>query len=326
MLKFIEYLDYCLPDEVYEKMPLKYDFKKNRYVFKKKTVEEKPQKSGVIGKIEKTVDKVVDKAVEKIDSIFHKRDMSKLLYTFKRETLDKMDEEFEIASSRGVINDDVFVDMVISRYPNLEADFEKFCSDKITEEKNKNKAKYTAIGSAVYIALLVALYLAISFYTQQWAITWLIMANGILGWVSYLLTFGVVEVSRLRRMFHIIARVLLAVDVMVISVALFLYTGAYLGSPMSWLIVIAGIAAMFICDGIFVTKMKQRLAVLNILIYIPIISTMLFIIMSATGVVAWSNGWLLIIAGLGIDAVIAGVNIYKNKLTEREVYAGWSEN
>lgn len=321
MLKFIEYLDYCLPDEVYEKMPLKYDYKKNRYVFKKKTTETETKKSGVLGKIEKTVDKVVDKAVEKFDSLFHKEDMTKLLFNFKRQTLDQMNEEFKIASSRGVINEDVFVDMVISRHPNLEADFEKFCSEKITEEKNQRKAKFNAIGSVIYIASLIGLYLAISFATQQWAITWLIVVNGILAWVSYLLTFGVIEVSKLRRMFHIIARALLAVDIMVVSVAIFLFASAYLGSSMSWLIVIAGVAAMLICDGIYVTKTNQRLAVLNILAYVPIVSTMLFIIMAATGVITWSNGWLLIVAGLGVDAVIAGANIYKNKMTEREVYA-----
>lgn len=324
MLKFIEYLDYCLPDDVYEKMHLKYDRRKNRYVFKIK--EDTSEAGGIVDKIKKTVDKAVDKAVNKFDSLFHKEDMTKLLFTFKRETLDIMNEEFKIASSRGIINEDVFTDMVIKRHPDLEADFEKFCSDKITEEKNKKKAKWNAIGSVIYIASLIALYLAVSLSTQQWGITWLMLVNGILAWVSYLLTFGVVEVSKLRRMFHIIARVLLAVDIMVISVAAFLYSSAYVGSSLSWLIVIAGIAAMFVADGVFVAKNKQRLAVLNILAYIPIVATMLFIILSASGVVAWNNGWLLIIGGLGIDAIIAGVNLYKNKKSEREVYAAWSEN
>lgn len=315
MLKFIEYIDYCLPDDTYEKMRLKFDRKKNQYVFKKKDTE--TPKSGILGKIKGTV----DKAVDKFDSIFHKEDMTKLLYNFKRQTLDEMDEEFNIAASRGIMNEAVFTDMVISKHPNLEADFEKFCSEKITKEKNKRKAKYNAIGSVAYILILVALYLAISFFTQQWGITWLIIVNGILAWVSYLLTFGVVEVSKLRRMFHIIARALLAVDIMVVSVAMFLFTSAYMGSPLSWLIVIGGIAAMFICDGIFVTKTNNRLAVINIMAYVPIVSAMLFVILGATGVVSWQNGWMIVLAGVAMDGIIAGVNYYKNKVSEREVYA-----
>lgn len=324
MTKFIEYLDYCLPDDVYEKMHLKYDRKKNCYVFRKKTPD--TGNGGIIGTIKKTAGKVIDKAVDKFDSIFHKEDMTKLLFTFKRQTLDEMNEEFKAAASRGVMNEAVFTDMVISKHPQLEADFEKFCSEKITEEKNKRKAKYNTFGSIIYILSLVALYLAVSFITQKWGITWLIMVNGILAWVSYLLTFGVVEVSKLRRMFHIIARGLLVIDIMVVSVALFLYTNAYLGSPLSWLIVIAGIAAAFICDGIFVTKKKQRLAVLNVIAYVPAVSAMVYIILGALGVVTWNKGWLLVIAGLGVDAVIAGVNYYKNKKFEREVYEAWSEN
>lgn len=313
MKKFIEYIDSCLPEEVFKKVQLRYNRKLNKYVFKNENTAD-------------TLGEKIKSFFKKVDVRKQQEHMSKMLFNFKRKVLDEMNNEFKVASSRGVCNDDVFSDLVISNHGDLKGDFEKFCSDKITEEKTKRKVKNNIIGSVVYILALVAVFLFISFKTQAWATTWLIMVNGILIWVSYLLSLGIIKISKLRRIFHIFARILLAIDIMTLSVAAFLYSLTIMHNPNSWLIVISGIAAMFVSDGIYIAVKKQKLAILNFLAYIPAFCSMLFIILSAAGITPWNKGWLLVIAGVVIDAIIAIGSLIRNKKYEREVYSSWNED
>lgn len=317
MKEFIEYLDKCLPNEIFEHKKPVFNRKLNKYEF-----HPEEEKKGIISKIISLPGKILNK----VDSLFHKEDMRSLLFTFKRNTLDIMNEEFEAASSRGVTNRQVFVDMVISKHTNLEKEFENFCSETIKKEKTKKKSSFNLKFSIVYILVLIAAYLGISFVTKAWGVTWLIITTGILLWVSYWLSFGVMEISRLRRAFYILARICLAFDVVVLSVAIFLICNSLFKMAGSWAIVIIGLIMMFVCDGIFILKKKQRMAIINTLVYVPVIATFLFVVFGAAGVLAWNRGWLLIIAGLCIDVVIACASYIKNKAFEREVYKSWKED
>jgi hypothetical protein len=130
----------------------------------------------------------------------------------------------------------------------------------------------------------------------------------------------------MRRIFHVFARILLALDVVVASVAIFLFSLVMIGFEKSWVIVIAGIGAMFVADIIYVIKTKQRLAIIFALIYIPAIATMLYIVLAGVGAVAWNVGWLLIILSLIVDFAIIAISLGKNKHYKQEVLDSWQEN
>lgn len=118
----------------------------------------------------------------------------------------------------------------------------------------------------------------------------------------------------------------MAMDVMVVAVAVFLFCLSALNLEHSWLIVILGVASMFIADAVFAVKTKQKLAIMNILIYMPVVATMLYIILSGFGLVPWNTGWLLIIVSLILNLIIIFTKLTKNKMDKQEVIDAWQEN
>lgn len=83
---------------------------------------------------------------------------------------------------------------------------------------------------------------------------------------------------------------------------------------------------MFLCDAVFASVTKQRLAIINWMIYIPAMGAMLYVILGALSLVSWSTGWLIILFAVVIDLIVALIAIFKNKAEEREVVDTWKES
>ncbi len=66
------------------------------------------------------------------------------------------------------------------------------------------------------------------------------------------------KLTSLRRIFHLFARICLGMEVMVLSVAVFLFVLVIVGYPKSWIILIAGVAAIFIADAVYVAGNKAQ--------------------------------------------------------------------
>lgn len=96
----------------------------------------------------------------------------------------------------------------------------------------------------------------------------------------------------------------------------------------AWTIIIMGIIVMFIADAVFATVTRQKMYIINYFVYIPSIFTMLFVILGAFSIVSWNWGWLLIILGLIVDAVIMMSIVAENSRYKynQEVEDIWSEN
>ena len=115
-------------------------------------------------------------------------------------------------------------------------------------------------------------------------------------------------------------------DVMVVTVAVFLFSLVMIGFLRSWVIVIAGVAAMFVADALYACFTKRKLAIIICLIYIPAVAAMLYIILSALGILAWNTGWMLIIFSLVLDFVLMYTSMSRNKRYKQEVIDTWKEN
>lgn len=249
-----------------------------------------------------------------------------LLFRFKRKTLTEMNERFNEVMTRGVNNERVMTDLIISEYSNLPKRYAQYYEEQTSINKSKRRTLLNIVGSVIYILVLLISFIGVSFMTQDWGHTWVIVVDGILLWIAYLLTLGVKKVVTFNRIFHIIARVLLAIEVMVITVAVFIFCMAIVHVEDSWVIVIMGIAGMFVADGAFAAVTKQKLAILNYLAYVPVVSTMLYIILGALSVISWRTGWVLIPLSLIADFLIIAGQSARNKKYEREVYDAWNEN
>lgn len=248
----------------------------------------------------------------------------KILYKYKRKILDEMTENANEVRSRGLTNTKVIDDLVISEYPDLGKKYKEYHKKEYAAMNRKRNIILNIIGSAIYLAVVVVVFLVTSFATKDWGTTWAIVVDGVLLWVVYLLSLGVNSFSNMKRIFHIFARICLMGAVMVFGVAVFLAVLAVTNFAKSWIILMFALIAMFLSDALYCTLNKERLAIFAWLAYIPVISVFVFIIVGASHLIAWSHAWILIILSLVIDLIVILAAIAKNKVSSLEVADTWN--
>ena len=268
----------------------------------------------------------MDKYAEYINSALPEKGNDAVLYKFKKKTYDKMIERKSEVSARGIHNEQVIDDLVMSEHADLAKEYSDYSAKQTAKAKAKRNTVLTIVGSAIYLIAVVVFYLVASFTTHDWGSTWAIIVDGILLWVCYLLFCGVKRITEMRKIFHIFARMLLALMNMILAVAVFLYVVAIADIPKSWIILIFGLVYVFVCDGAYAVIAKHRLAILNCLLYVPIVATFLFIIFGALGVMPWSIAWILIPLSLIVDLIVILIAVAKNKQNKLEVADVWDEN
>lgn len=256
---------------------------------------------------------------------------NEILFRYKRKLLEEMNQRYLEVSRRGISNQRVISDLIISEHPDIKKEYNEFYAAETASSRTRKNIIMNVVGSILYILCIIVLFLGVSFMygalgVSVWGKTWLIVVDGILIWVAYLLTLGVKKLTSLRRIFHIFARICLALEVMVITVAVFLFALVMIGFSKSWVIIIAGVAAMFVADAIYASVTRRKLAIINYLIYLPVVATMLYIILSAVGILMWNTGWMLIIFSLILDFFVMFASFARNKKYKEEVVDTWKEN
>ncbi len=264
--------------------------------------------------------------IEYLDSALPDRGTDKILYKFKRELLDEMNDRYLEVSRRGITNQRVITDLIISEHQDIAGEYKAYHDKQAAKRRAKARMVTRIIGSLVYFVGMIVLFFALSFSTDRWGHTWLVIVDGILLWLFYILTVAAKKITSFKRIFHIFARILLAGAIMILSVAVFLFCLVALSYPKSWVILIAGIAMMFIVDAAYTYITKVRFAIIYYLIYIPIIATMLYIILSGLYILSWSTGWILIILSLFLDVVVMYISMVRNRRYNQEVVDQWQEN
>ena len=90
---------------------------------------------------------------------------------------------------------------------------------------------------------------------------------------------------------------------MLLFVFAFLYTIMMIPGMTSWPLLPVGIIFALVVDMLFAFVTKQKLRTISVLVYMPVISTMLYVILSAYGVISWISGWPVVLLGLVADLV-----------------------
>lgn len=270
----------------------------------------------------------MEKYIDYIEETLAGEADSGTLYRYKRKLIDEMTARANEITHAGLTDEQVMFDLIRDEYPDLHAGYRKFAEAERLKKRAKARRKAALIGVPCYILLLTVLYLGVSFLTGHWAQTWLIMV----GCIFLLILFGtgiaIKKLCGMRRIFHPIARVLIAIDIMLVAVYIFLFCLMLFDPPHIWTVIIAGVIALFIADGIFAAVTRQKLAVINYLLYIPAISALLYVILGAVGAIPWSPGWMIILLGVLADIlVVAGVLINNSRYKYKpEVDDVWNEN
>lgn len=250
---------------------------------------------------------------------------SRVLYNFKRKTLDEMREREKVLEKRGLLDKTVREDLVIGEYPDLVGAYSEFALEAKRKRTTKRRILTNGIGSVVYLLILLSSYLYFGFSIRNWEKLWVFFVGGVLLWVVYLMFLFVVRITRMRQIFHVIARLLLAGCIMLVSTVVFLCCLEFHRFDGYWCIFIGGVVLALVADALYASFTKKRLAMLCYLLYIPIIGAMAYIILAALGLVLWNSGWLIIIFALVVDVAIVVGSLVKNSVEKWEVVSAWKE-
>ncbi len=267
------------------------------------------------------MDRFIDYIEESLSGIGDGR----VLYAFKRKTLDNMQNRAKQVEERGLRDKTVIEDLIIGENPDLVSDYYSFALESKRKKTTKRRILTNGIGSVLYLIVLLVSYLKLSFSTDNWEKTWVLMVGGVLLWVVYLMMLFVIRITRMRQIFHIIARFLLAGCVMLVTTVVFICSLEFFRFDGFWSIFTGGVIAALVADALYASFTKKRLAMLCYLIYIPVIFAMLYVILGAVGAVGWSEGWLLIVFGVVVDAAIVVGSLIKNSVEKWEVVSAWKE-
>lgn len=268
----------------------------------------------------------MEKFYQYIDASLPDDGRNKLLYKFKRKTVDEMTQRANELTSRGLKDKDVISDLIISEYDHLDAKYREFANAELEIEHRKKMALVNTVGSIAYLFILIVGFIGLSITTHKWDTTWVMIADGVLIWVCYILTIGVNRLLDMKRVFRLIARALLAMDIVIMSVVMFLFMLGILHIPNCWVTIFFGLLLMFVGDGLFVSLTKQKLAIFYWLAYIPAISAMLYVILGGLSIVSWQTGWLMVPLSLLVDVLVIIIKINSNSSYDEEVVDAWKEN
>lgn len=253
---------------------------------------------------------------------------SKNLYLFKKELLAEMAKRANEIIATGIDDEKVLNDLVISEYSDIDKRYTRFVKAKKDKKKAILNSRIIIVGILGFVLALTILYLSVSFATNAWGKTWLIMLFGVVAGVVGATVAVSKKMEKKLGKFNIVQRLLSVADVFLTSVFLFLVLRVVFLVEKAWLMLIAAVIVALVADVVMAVKAKEKTAVLNVLIYIPVIATILYVLTALSGVVAWHPGWLLVVISVMIDIVIVMIRLVKapkeddNDMEEDE----WSED
>ncbi len=266
--------------------------------------------------------------VDYIEDTFQGVEDDGTLYRYKRLVLEKMTERANEVTHTGLRDEKVLNDLIISEFPNLKENYRKYYESDRAKKREKALNKFMIFGSVGLILALVVIFLSVSFLTGAWGKTWVIIVGGILTWVVFLLSVFIRRITGLRRIFHPIARVLLAICIMCGTTVVFLVLLAVMHISKAWVVYPLGVVLIYVADAVYSSVTKQKLRIINYLIYIPAAMPMLYVILGALNIIPWHPGWLLMPISVLIDLILVAAKMVDNRKYKYkpEVDAAWNEN
>lgn len=253
---------------------------------------------------------------------------SKNLYLFKKALLAEMAERANEIIATGIDDEKVLNDLVISEYGDIDKRYTAFVKAKSDKKKQKANSRIVIVGILGIVLAVVILYLCVSFMTNAWSKTWLIILFGVVaGAVGASVAVSKKTEKKLGK-FNLVERLLSVADVFLVAVFLFLTLRIVFFVEKAWLMLVAAVVVALVLDIVMAFRAKEKTALLNALIYIPVIATIVYVLLALVGILGWHPGWLMIVVSLMVDVVIVMIKLMKapeenEDDTEDE---GWSED
>lgn len=226
-----------------------------------------------------------------------------MTYLYKKTLLDSMTDRANEIIHAGLKDENVLTDLIADEFGDIELGYNEF----LAQQKKKRRAKMMKIGfpigGLISLILIFVAYFTVSDLTGAWSKTWLIIVGGIFAMIIFYLSFAIKKLSVMRRIFHPVARVLIAGCVMLATVFTFLFCLMMLPEITAWPIMPLGVVLALVLDIVFAFTTKQKFRTVSLFVYMPVIATMFYIALAAYHVVTWCGGWPIILLGVVADLV-----------------------
>lgn len=260
--------------------------------------------------------------IEYVDKSLESFPNTKSRYEYRQNVISEMTKRANDLIAKGISDDNVITQLIISEYPDIAGDYGKTVGEKIKKKKTARTIKAAVVGGVSYILVLVMTYLGVSFKTGTWDKSWLIMVIGLLLPAFIGLVMVALKKKGESKGFSVVSRILLASSVMIGAVLLFLFLFFALSISKSWLVFILAVPVALIADAAFSIITKQKFNLLTYMLYIPVCASLLYVALCLTGLMSWHPGWMLIVLSVVADLVILLADMFaksKNK-TEEEIW------
>lgn len=243
----------------------------------------------------------------------NEKDSYGIKYRYQRHILEEMTKKANSAAEAGLTDSKVISDLVISNYKNIDNDYKKYYIKEIRKINSKKFRRTMLIISPLAVLTSVATMILCGIFLHIWASAWLIPLGVIFSLIITINTAVAIDMTRRNVWFNIIARILNSISIMLVSVFSFLVLLMNFNFKDIWTVIPMGVALLFIADCFYIHFTKKKFRIVNYLIYIPSIFTMLFVILGGFKLIPFKYGWLLIIASLILDLILALIKINENR-------------
>lgn len=227
---------------------------------------------------------------------------------FKDELLGTLMEKAEELKNTGKSIQEIF-ELCISSINGFKDTLKAMKSKPIIKKEVASAAKTLLIFS-VYLLVLVGAFLAVSFVTGRWGITWLIIVEGVFaGLIVLLLGSAGKGLSRNKT---VLPRLSLLSSVAIATVGMYLGVSFWLGIwSKSWIIMLFLPVFLLLADLIIAAAMKKKYEVLGTAVaLLPTAATMTYVSLAFLRIIVWHPYWLIIVGAVIIDAIIITAAVY----------------
>jgi len=265
---------------------------------------------------------MIDRFKRYLEREFRAIKPTKAAYEKREEMLTQLLEKEQDLRIKGMTDDDLIYDMCIDSLGDVRQNLIDFENRSKKVKTAKRNVLLGLVISVAFVVIIVAAYLITSFALgNAWGKTWLIIVGGIFFGAACVSTLGAVLLMKKKK--YLIAQLFLDLDIVLLTVFVFLVLQILFGFNKSWLaflvmpvIIIGVLAVMLDLSG---TKLKY----LGYGAFVEIFCVMLYIILGIT-MGLWHPYWILCLVGIIIDIIGVGVlvgirNAKKKKAEQAEI-------
>lgn len=253
-----------------------------------------------------------------LEAAFHSIAPTQAAMEYRKRTYKEMKDRAQELRIKGMTDEELIVDTVLSEYDDLPDRLAEFEKKEITVNNAKRNAILGLVVAVAVVVLLAITYVLIGVLAHVWHPTWLIMVGGIfMGLIVIFVLFGAKALAKKK---FVPIRIFVALGEALIAVFVFLLLQLVFDVAYAWLTFLAMVVAITATDTVvaFFTAGKTRW--IELPIFAETFSVMLFVTLGILVPGFWHPGWALCLVGVvfALVEIIVLLSVRNGKKDKKE--------